>query len=721
MKKNILILLTIITLLNNKTFAAPSGETTVKPTPEEGFDTGILARCIKPDGTIYNLENVNNPVFNNKIHNAKRLHQDNNKSILNTNNLLEWTIDGCKGSGAELDEFPDPNDLQSFGTGAIKIANLDLIRSVKSKKKAHRFLFVYTTAPDGTPSKYYHADTKTYAILGLDPIGKMNDNTLRDVSGLRITSGLFHAEKIAQNIQEIAGDGLTKVDPNVLKAQFDGIQKLGTLYTENITNAKNWLVGLKGIAKYEELSTQAQTIDAFLKSASVGSATIDKTKLQDIDKMNIAFSAMVNKLRLSKDSIRVLFNQMDSIARAIPGTEPANLAERLKDPKKYTIVSRLISDALGDDKNAINIFYALDDWVAKSQYFIERINQLKGVKGDFLPALNTKISTIAQTVDKVKDERTKFEKSLKKSIAAGKGDVDNAVHVMYDKLRQDIADLGKKNGALQTSINSVKNVKDEKFIASLAAEVARLTQINPDIKALLDYGTNQLPQAMSDAYNKATNKTNKPVTDVIADSTTHIAQLEAALKPTIDQIQAGKDANQAYAAARGQIMSALDFLTGDKAKLDKLATTVTDPQLKNAIATAQSNIDAANIRATQVAQAVAGSAISNHIAQAEAIKTSINVATGAFKKAYNDYIAAKRTGTPSTTPVMQEYDNVYKAMQSLVPLLKTDLASIVPTDPRKAAITTYVGPKTLAYSLAYYVQTAANLLIPQGMSVQVPA
>lgn len=275
---------------------------------------------------------------------------------------------------------------------------------------------------------------------------------------------------------------------------------------------------------------------------------------------------------------------------------------------------------------------------------------------------------------------------------------------------------------LQNLIDSGKSIKDDKFQASLGAEVARFAQTLPEIKALSDYNTHELPQKINDAYNKAQEKTNKPITDTIAEANTHIAQLEAALKPTIDKLNANQDANQTYASTKGQISSALDFLTGDKTKLDKFATTVADPQLKTMISNMQSSIDTEKARVTQIQQAVAQSAINDHIAKAEAIKASVNLATGDFRKAYMQYATDKRT-TPNTptTSVMQEYAKVYNLMQQVVPLLKTDLAAMSATDTRKNAVNGYIGPKTVGTSLAYVVQVAANLLIAQGIQVQQPS
>ena len=719
MKNHTLIALLMTLLIHTHVFSAPTGS---GPSPQfiENFDTGISAKCVKANGTVYSLENVNNPVFNNQIYNARKLRQGPDKHIINPNNVIEWTVDGCKNPGDELDAFASADaDPQNFGTGTLKMDNINLIRTVKLKKKANRFLFIYTRAPDGTPLKYFHPDTKSYAVVGLDPTGKMDDNNLRDISGIRITSGPFNLEDIGQNVQDILDSGLTKVDENALKTQFTNIEQLGLLYTKNINNAKNWLAGLKNAGKYEDINNKAQTILNFLNSANIGFTSADQTKLQDIEKLNIEFSTIVNKLRLSKDNINGLLNQMNTIAKEIPGNDPASLEDRLKDPKKYTLVARLISDALGDDKNAINIFYALDDWTAKAQAFTDRLNQLKSTKNNFLPKLNQKISTLMKTIDSVKNERINFEKSLKTSIAAGKGDVNNIVHAMYDKLRQDITDLNTFTQDVQNLINSGKNIQDEKFQASLNAEVVRFQQLLPDIKALESYAANQLPKEMHDAYNKSQDQTTKPITDIIAEANTHIAQLETALKPVFEALNANQDANQVYTAAKGSITAALDFLSIDETKLNKLVSTVADEQIKKMIVTTQSNIETEKNRVNQVLQLVGQSAINDHIHKADIVKTSITTPTGDFKKAYTQYLADKKQ-TPTTSPanLVQEYNKVYNLMQEVVPLLKTDLTNMSATDKRKQPVTTYIASKTTGGSLANIVQSAATLLSNQGIQVQ---
>lgn len=722
MNKIIFTLFVIITLITNNTRAASQDNNSAPSTSPTEFDTGILAKCVKSNGETYTLENVNNPVFNGKVYNAKILHQTPpNKQILNTNNIIEWTVDGCKNSGDELDAFASRDaSPQEFGEGPIRIANLNLIRDIKLKKKAHYFLFIYITAPNGSPSKYFHVDTKSYAVIGLDSSGKMDDNNLRDVSGLRIISGPFNMNYILQNIQDVSDGGMIRIDTNALKAQFEGIQQLGYLYTENINNAKNWLSGLKNIGRYEDLNNQAQAITTFLNSITLGSVGIDKENFQYIDRMNSDFYMKINKLNLIKANILSIFNQMNTIAKSMPGTEPPSLAEMFKDPKKYTLVWRLISDALDRDQNAIDIFYALDDWTTQSQAFTDRINQLKGVQNNFLPKVHTQINTLIQKIDAIKDERTNFEKALKNSISVGKGDVNNVVHTAYDTLKQDITNLNKMNSDIQTLINSGKTIKDDQLQASLATEVARLGQVIPEIKSLLDYGTHQLPQAMSAAYEPAQNKANQLVNETITEVNTLIPQIEATLKPIIEKLKANQDASQIYGAAKDQITATLNTLIGDKTKLDQMAPSVTDRQLKNIITTTQSTIETEKSRVAQVEQLVANNAINDHLAKAEAIKASFNSATGEFRKAYNQYVAAKRTGAPSATPVMQEYTKIYNLMQEVVPLLKADLETMSPADKRKLAITAYVGPKIVGTSLAFIVQTAATQLMTLGIQVTPP-
>lgn len=695
-----------------------------------GNDTWIKVKCIGPDGSLVNAHDMNDDkswipgqigISANRIMNT----------TVNPNERLDWAINSCDNESNHQQNLElDPEGTMDvfsdlFGFGQERVDNLKLFSDAKTKRGAYKFLFVYGTGVDksGKPTALrIKRDDQHYALFGLgDDTNKIiTDESLSDVSNLMINQKItLNEARIASNVDDLVNSKST-IKKALVMQQVHGLNQLIALYANNTENAKNWLVGLKGIGKYEDLNTQAKTIANFLNSATIGSANLDKTKLQDIDKMNIAFSETINKLRLTKDKINSLFVQMNTVANAIPGQAPTTIDDMVKDPKKYTIIFRLISDALDNDQNAIKIFYALDDWIAKSQSFTYRINQLKGVKGNFLPKVNGQISTIIKSLDAVKTTRINFEKSLKTSIAAGKGDVNNEVHVAYDKLRQSIANLGKMNTDLQTLIDSAKTIEDPQFKASLETEKARLTPVATEITALLAYSEKEMPQAMSAAYETGQNKANQPINATIADATTHIAQLEAALKPTIDKLNANQDANQTYAAAKGQITAAIDFLMGDQTKLQKLATTVADPQLKTVITTTLSNIDLEKARITQIEQAVSGSMMNDHIAKADAIKASVTLATGDFKKAYNQYVADKRTGNPSTANVMQEYNKIYNTLQQVVPLLKTDLATMAATDKRKPAVTAYVGPKTVGSSLAYMVQSAANLLINLGIQVPQP-
>ena len=387
--------------------------------------------------------------------------------IIQTCSKLQGEVD----EGAMALNYPG-----NFGLGEFKEKNLLYIQSLTDRLYMHRLIPLYNLDDTGVPVRVFQKDLGVYPVLQLDSTGTITDDSIETVSTLS-TNGKSLA--IAHMMNKAKKFSLTKVTVGMIQAQLEGIQKLSMLYKNNITNTKAWLSGLKQYT-YDGIDQDMKTLSTYLSKARVGNDA-DKNHLKIMIELCNKIATTLNSIRVIKDRVRPIIDDMMNTSKNIPGSEPSSISEMVKKPKKYTLPFRLIFDALSD-LNLVKLFFEVDIWSTEVIKFQEKLKELKSVTSNFIPNLDKKITDLTKKITNIPQKKSKFEKILNSSSQKGTGtDFDGTVRNSFDELQAYIMDIVQSYEKIITLIESAQSIKDDTFQSNIKQAQGHLTSF-PETK-----------------------------------------------------------------------------------------------------------------------------------------------------------------------------------------------------------------------------------------------
>ncbi|PPE06899.1 hypothetical protein [Holospora curviuscula] len=657
----------------------------------------LPAQCLNRAGKILDVTGrINSTIINNQTYDLSQFHKDLTSNIVLQDDSARAIVEYCKNQDAEVDpEYMLKANPQLFGINdRERQQNFSELNAIKSGSQGNLLIPVSILNARGVPEYFFQQDLDAYSILELNELGFITDANLQFISAIRISGASIAVAAMTEKAQAVMNSGI-RVDVQNLQKQLDSIQRLGSLYLDNIDSAKRSLPALK---KYDYLQLQkdVNTLSEYFKNSRVGDGRNSDTNVS-LDSMIVLYQKTLSTLstiQLTKNAVRTPFDEMNRIAKAMPGTEPQNLDEMLNAPKKYTVPLRFVSDAV-EDTNTIKLFYSCDDWLLQLQPLQKRIDELQSVNQNFIPSLNKKINNLSNSLTTLPAQKKSFERALSISAKKGTGkDFDGSVKESFDVLQFSISKIRKSYDGIVASIEEGKAIKNAEFQGSLAEEKVRLDQLTPKIQAEEEY-KNAMPSMIEDAYKKAAEQKNATIALTTKEINENIQKLNALLVPILAEINAQKDASPLWNQSSGSIAYSMKVLTGDRAKLSAVlaTTTETDKELRNSLSILDSSVIAALSQANTIKdRIIVSQMMPNYTAAQNLIKIMKGVPASpeSFPAALTKYKTDK-----NSSALISKYNEILATEQKTKALLEENskvLGSMSQNNPDVKFLTTSIQP-----------------------------
>ncbi|WP_156918984.1 hypothetical protein [Holospora obtusa] len=495
-----------------------------------------LGQTLSVSGEIKNGPNALILRIGNTMYDASKFHKDPNTNIIFKEESVNYIFNYCKSKQAELDiEYMFLTHPETFGkTQAEQEKNTLILRGFKKDAKMDLYLPLNVIDNNGAPQRFLKEDKK-YLLLQIDKKGLMSEESLQTVSSIRLKKIFLAVDQMMEKAQDLSSSGI-KIDMGGLKNQFEGLQKLGELYTNNITSATTQIPLLKKYS-YIELEQAVSKILNYFTYFTIGDTGPSDAPFSEIAQLYANTTKIVSEIRAIKDRVRTPFNEMYNLAKSLPGDEINGVEDFVNSPKKYTIPMRFVHDASGQDINTTKLFYICDEWWNQLENLQGKISAVQTVKQGFLPDLRKDISAISSQIASVQAQKKSFEEALQVSAQQGNmqdinGSVSKAKSVVEEKINEIITLYNK----ISASIESVKNVTDTLFQQSLSDIKKQFSLIAPKVEVEIIY-KNEIPAKIQNAYKSADEQKKSSFTQLGNAVKEHITKLDTFLDPVKVELQ----------------------------------------------------------------------------------------------------------------------------------------------------------------------------------------
>lgn len=703
----------------------------------------IRGLCLAPDGSIHDAHDAND---GQSWYPGITFLDDTSKQLIyQIPDRNDWLVNSCDNeTNHQLNMEFDPEvtvdqHSDSYGWTQARWDALNAYFKAKTNKGAYKFLSVYGCDSNLYPMRMKR-DNDHYALFELHNDNNntiITDQSLSDVCDLFINQNTGpHESRIAKNIDDLV-QSKSSINKDLVTKQIHGLANLLGLYRQHAGEVAGiWGNHFKDLlysknantlqdTSYGNLANQFQNLANFINSTTVGS-NVDQGKLNEMKTLTNQLDALFSKLIIVKKSMPSVFQDMDKISNDMPGNTP-NEVDKLNTSGKYRAQVRLVSQALGNDQDALKIFYNLDAMNAQLQSIKGNIKDDQSVTGNFIPDLDKRISDFLNEIDVTNKARATFESQLNQSAKQGKQPgTDSSVSQAVDALNTAIEHVEKHYNTIQTLIQQGSTIQDSRFKDILEGEKKRLDPNGGLKNTMDDLNTykSKMTQKVADAYQKAQDAALKPITTITDEVNNTLKTLTATLQPISDKINNSQDATVEYTKAQASIQSMLGTLSANKDKLVKLEPQFQDPNQKAMITTAENTITTQIANVQQIESNTKIMGIAAHFKQAEAIRASTTAANGEFRIALLQY---SKTKGPTDT-IMKAYNKVLASVQETLGLLAIDLKNLQTMDQKNPSVakwktqgTLYVAPKTTPGSLQHIFYNYATLQLTNlGLQVASP-
>ncbi|WP_162480252.1 hypothetical protein [Holospora elegans] len=484
-------------------------------------------------------------------------------------------VEACRSIGGEIDEGAMAlNYLSTFGTLATKAQNLNFIQNLKDKTRGHKFIPVYNNTALGSV-RLFTKDTNKYPVINLDYNGVMADSELQSFSNIVISQvPSLSVQYMIDKAKKVLESGI-KVDLVNLKKQLEGIAAIRDLLEKNMNFFINTLGNMKG-SDYGKILDNAAEVIVYTSQNSIGQSknSTDSTKTEKMINLCEKSLKELDIFILAKNNVRSVFENVMNLAKQIPGSEPYDTDDMIKNPRKYTIPVFLVSEALKKDEKMIKLFFEAD--VLKSQLLVakNKLEALKAVKENFFTNLDKKIMELNDKISTLAKKKKIFEKILEEyTVKRTKQDMGGIVRKVFEELQKDISDTAQNYGKIVQSIQETQSVQDNQFIATLTEYQKRLAPLETTMKGYVAY-KDGMTQMVENAYQKALNEKNVILQKVAQEIRNHINEINALLNPIIALLNNQQSADELWQKSFQKINILSNFLLIDKANLETLFTTI---------------------------------------------------------------------------------------------------------------------------------------------------
>ncbi|ETZ05156.1 hypothetical protein K737_300410 [Holospora undulata HU1] len=659
-KKNIFIIIAILGFSN-------FGFGLMVPVPQ--FSTPAL--CLIADGTVKSLETSTPPTcfthpFGYACWPGGRFYQLSSGGTFSIpglavgNSAYDSIIDTCKNMGGEIDEnLMSIIYAKDFGTPGTKVGNSNYIQDLKDKKKGNKFIPVYNNTA-GDPKRLFIEGTKKYPVLNLDYNGVMADSELQSFSNLAINHAYSLAVQHMMDKAKKVLDSGTKVDLVNLKKQLDGIAAIRALFEKNTNFFINNLGNVKENAYGKTLDNVAEVfVYTSQNSIGEGKNNTDSTKTEKM--LNLCEQSLkdLDSFILEKNKVRSIFENMMNLAKQIPGSEPRDADDMIKNPRKYTIPVFLVSQAFKGNLKMMKLFLEVD--VFKNQLLAakNKLLALKSVKENFFKKLNKKFSELNDTISALVKKKKTFEKVVDDYIVKKKKqDTDGTIKKNFEELQKDIADAAQSYGTLVKSIQEVQSVQDSEFSTALAGQQKRLPPLEKTIQGYIAY-KDGMAKMVESAYQKVQDEKNANLAKVVQEVQDHINETNTLLNPIIGLLNNQQSADELWQKNFQRIGVLLNLLSKDKANLDNLSATLgaDDVTIKSSIISLNSSVFTEIQAINEVQKRIVLSKIYGTYVEANLLKKRMTADSKDDQKSFNA-VWEKYLQDGNTSLVFSEYNDI---------------------------------------------------------------
>ena len=630
-----------------------------------------------------------------QLFDCSQFHKNPATDIVEKDRAAMEIINYCLSQNAELDvQLMWKNHQELFGkTNEIKQQNFSVINEIKKEYKGHIVMPVIVLNKNGLPENFLEINSGKYILVKLDALGAITDESIQSISAIRISKGSLAVNEMVEKAQAIFNSGKTIVDVTKIQKQLDSIQRLGTLYEENIDNSNKYIVKLNEF-DYDQLSKDLSQIDAFVKEKNH-----KKNALQPFINFYAKTSKSMNEIKVIVDTVRTTYDSMNTIAQEMPGIEPKTLSDKLNEPRKYTIPVRFISDPLQNKIDKVNLFFMYDDWEKIMENARKKIDELEKEKkfNDSVTETSQKIDDLSKKITEISNQKKDFELLLfndtepsEKNLQQGKGENRKNVQLSYEKLQLAIITVQKSYDELLQSIKTtLDSVQDAFSPLPLTTQQGRLIQLTSTLEANEAY-RKKMPFMVEEAYKKLALRQDeeKEIADLRNEVNTNIQTLAALLAPILAEIDGKRDASDLWNSNAKAIENSVANLNADKAKVDeKLNTTQKTELKKSLLALGGAIVSALNQENVVKHRVIVAQMVPNYIAAQNLISDMKGVpkSSNSFPAVLEQYNKDKKVEV-----LTAKYNAIAEEKQKIKERLEANAATLETLDQKNSDVITFI-------------------------------